>query len=42
VAAANTATTASGDGIIPGTADAVVTDITGVWDYKGALFPAKK
>ena len=42
VAAANTGIMLSEDGTIPVTADAAVTDITGVWDSTGALFPEKK
>ncbi|MBC8477676.1 MAG: hypothetical protein H8D49_04960 [Dehalococcoidia bacterium] len=42
VAAANMGTMLSEDGTIPVTADAVVTDTTGVWNSKGALFLAKK
>ncbi len=42
VAAAGTGIMVSEDGIIPVTADAVVTDITGVWDSIDALFPEKK
>lgn len=42
VAAAGTGIIVSEDGTIPVTADAVVTDIMGVWDSKGTLFLAKK